>query len=182
MGIEAHHQIQISKTFLDGVLSIMPPTIFEDFRGAYIETYNKALYQSSGISMDFVEEDLSISYRNVLRGLHGEHDGGHKLCSCPYGRIYHVVVNNLPEHPQYHQWASFILTGENHQQILVPPGFGNGYLVLSEMAIFAYKQSNYYQGAERQFTLQHDDPALNIWWPVRNPIVTLRDAGFNRES
>jgi len=167
--------MEVSKTELDGVLLIKPPTIFEDFRGTYVETYNEKLYTEAGIKVKFVQDDISVSSRNVLRGIHGDGETW-KLVSCLYGEFYLVVVNWDDTSPQFGQWESFVLSDANRLQVLVPPKFGNGHLVLSELAIFHYKQSSYYNRAG-QFTILWNDPKLNIAWPINNPIVSSRDEG-----
>lgn len=173
--LRAVPDLEIRTTSLDGVLVIEPPTRFEDFRGEYVETYNRALYAAAGIDVPFVQDDISVSTRGVLRGLHGD-DVTWKLISCLEGRFYLVVVNWDERSPQYRRWEAFTLSERNRLQVLVPPRFGNGHLVLSDEAIFHYKQSTYYDRA-RQFTIAWDDPELGIWWPARDPIVSLRDAG-----
>ena len=94
--------MQIEKTALEGVLLITPPTIFEDFRGIYVELYNKELYKELGV--EFLQDDISTSYKNVLRGIHGNNDT-YKLVSCLYGSFYLVVVNNNPASNQYKKWS-----------------------------------------------------------------------------
>ncbi len=168
--------MKVEKTKLDGVLQITPPTLFEDWRGEYVETYNEQLYREQGIEVQFVQDDISVSDRHVLRGLHGDANTW-KLISCLYGKFYLVVVNNDPESPQYRQWASFVLSDANRKQVLIPPKFGNGHLVLSDKAVFHYKQNTYYDRAG-QFTLLWNDPELDLWWPVPNPLVSRRDAGL----
>lgn len=168
--------MKVEKTKLDGVLQITPPTLFEDWRGEYVETYNEQLYREQGIEVQFVQDDISVSDRHVLRGLHGDASTW-KLISCLYGKFYLVVVNNDPESPQYRQWASFVLSDANRKQVLIPPKFGNGHLVLSDKAIFHYKQNTYYDRAG-QFTLLWNDPELDLWWPTANPLVSRRDAGL----
>ena len=168
--------MKVEKTKLDGVLQITPPTLFEDWRGEYVETYNEQLYREQGIDVQFVQDDISVSDRHVLRGLHGDANTW-KLISCLYGKFYLVVVNNDPESPQYRQWASFVLSDANRKQVLIPPKFGNGHLVLSDKAIFHYKQNTYYDRAG-QFTLLWNDPEIDLWWPVPNPLVSRRDAGL----
>ena len=168
-------KMEVLKTKLDGVLLIKPPTIFEDFRGTYIETYNEKLYNEAGIKVEFVQDDISVSSKHVLRGIHGDQETW-KLISCLYGRFYLVVVNWDETSPQFGQWESFVLSDQNRLQVLVPPKFGNGHLVLSDMAIFHYKQSAYYNRAG-QFTILWNDPRLNIWWPIKNPILSRRDEG-----
>jgi dTDP-4-dehydrorhamnose 3,5-epimerase len=167
--------IEVSKTKLDGVLLIKPPTIFEDFRGTYVEIYNEKLYKEAGIDVDFIQDDISVSAKDVLRGIHGDNETW-KLISCLYGKFYLVVVNWDKSSKQFRQWDSFVLSDNNRHQVLVPPKFGNGHLVLSEQAIFHYKQSTYYNRAG-QFTLLWNNPEINILWPVKNPIVSKRDEG-----
>ena len=169
--------MEVSKTGLDGVLLIKPSTMFEDFRGTYTELYNKKLFNDAGIDVDFIQDDISISSRHVLRGIHGDTQTW-KLISCLYGNFYMVVVNWDETSPQFGQWESFNLSEKNRTQILVPPKFGNGHLVLSDEAIFHYKQTTYYDRAS-QFTLMWNDPKINIWWPVKYPIMSRRDEGFD---
>jgi len=168
--------MNVEKTDLDGVLLVTPPTLFEDWRGEYIELYNHVLYQDAGIGMDFVQDDISTSTHHVLRGIHGDRETW-KLVSCLVGRFYLLVVNNDPQSVQYKQWISFTLSEKNRLQVLIPPGFGNGHVVLSELAMFHYKQTSYYNRAG-QFTILWDDPTYDFWWPVKNPLVSRRDAGL----
>ena len=167
--------MEVKKTKLDGVLLIKPPTIFEDFRGTYVEIYNEKLYTEAGIRVKFVQDDISVSSKHVLRGIHGDPETW-KLISCLYGKFYLVVVNWDETSPQFGQWESFVLSDQNRLQVLVPAKFGIGHLVLSEQAMFHYKQSTYYNRTS-QFTLLWNDPKLNIWWPVKNPILSRRDEG-----
>ena len=152
---------------------------FEDHRGVYVEIYNAELYDAQNLPR-FVQDDYSISRRHVLRGLHGDQDTW-KLITCLQGRFYLVVIDNDPSSPQYRQWEGFTLSDRNRLSILVPPRFGNGHYVLSEQAIFHYKQSSYYDRAG-QFTLEWDDPELGLWWPTRDPIVSQRDQGVARKG
>ncbi len=167
----------VSNTKLDGVRLITPPTIFEDFRGTYVEIYNQALYAEAGVTVKFVQDDISTSSRHVLRGIHGDAETW-KLISCLYGKFYLVVVNWDKDSAQFGQWESFVLSEQNRQQVLVPANFGNGHVVLSDQAIFHYKQSSTYNRAG-QFTLQWNEPKLNIWWPIKNPILSRRDQGLD---
>jgi dTDP-4-dehydrorhamnose 3,5-epimerase len=167
--------MEVKKTKLDGVLLIKPPTVFEDFRGSYVEIYNEKLYQEAGVKVKFVQDDISVSAHHVLRGLHG--DGvTWKLVSCLYGEFFLAVVNWDEKSPQYRQWDTFVLSDRNRLQVLIPPKFGNGHLVLSALAMFHYKQNTYYDRAG-QFTIMWNDPRLKIPWPVENPILSKRDEG-----
>src|SRR5437667_288271 len=99
----------IRKTPLDGVLIIEPLTVFEDFRGRYVELYNHAAYNAAGIPHQFIQDDISISRQNVLRGIHGDRSTA-KLVSCLHGAFYLVVVNNIAESSQYRKWTAFTLS------------------------------------------------------------------------
>jgi dTDP-4-dehydrorhamnose 3,5-epimerase len=164
--------IEVCKTKLNGVL-LIKPTFFEDHRGEYLELYNEKLYKAKGIDVDFLEDDISIGTRGVLKGIHGDSITW-KLISCPYGKFYLVVVNYDQHSPDFGKWQSFVLSDVNKHQVLVPPMHGNGHLCLSEKSIFHYKQSADYDPS-RQFTIKWNDPRFNIWWPVKNPILSQRD-------
>lgn len=165
--------MEVNKTKLDGVFIIKPPTIFEDFRGSYVEIYNEGLYKKAGININFVQDDISVSSKHVLRGIHGDNETW-KLVSCLYGKFYLVVINWDKNSSQFKQWESFTLSDQNRLQVLIPPKFGNGHLVLSEQTIFHYKQTSNYN-REGQFTLLWNDPKLKIWWPIKCPILSQRD-------
>ncbi|SBW01498.1 dTDP-4-dehydrorhamnose 3,5-epimerase [uncultured Alphaproteobacteria bacterium] len=167
--------MNIETTALDGVLLITPPTMFEDFRGEYVEIYNRDLYMRAGIDQNFIQDDISVSSRHVLRGIHGDAKTW-KLVSCLHGSFYLVVVNWDETSPQFRKWTAFTLSEKNRRQVLIPPKHGNGHLVLSESAIFHYKQTTEYDRAG-QFTVLWNDPDLNIYWPVKTPILSTRDAG-----
>ena len=167
--------LKVEKTSLEGPLLITPPTNFEDFRGSYVELYNEEIFKAAGIDVEFVQDDISTSSRHVLRGIHGDRKTW-KLVSCLFGSFYLVVADCNEGSNQYHQWESFTLSDTNRLMVLIPPGFGNGHLVLSDSAIFHYKQSTYYD-RESQFTYAWNSPALNLWWPVKHPVVSQRDEG-----
>ena len=146
---------------------------FEDHRGHYVESYNERMYLEAGIDIKFVQDDFSLSRQNVLRGLHGD-DHTWKLVSCPVGKLMLAVVNCDQSSENFGQWETFVLSESNRSPVLVPPKFGNGHLVLSERAMFMYKQSSYYSPTG-QFSYRYDDPRFNIWWPIQNPILSRRD-------
>jgi len=147
---------------------------FADMRGEFVETYNKVKYNNLGISTDFIEDDISISKKDVLRGIHGDNRTW-KLISCLYGKIFFVAVNCDEKSPDFGKWESFNLNDENHWAVFVPPMHGSGYLALTEKAILHYKQSESYKPGG-QFTYKWDDPRFNIAWPIKNPILSDRDA------
>jgi len=164
--------IKVKKTKLKGVLQIIPDAFF-DHRGRFIETYNEKLYKENGINIDFVQDDISRSKKDVLRGIHGDGET-FKLVSCVYGKLFFVVVNCDEKSKNFGKWQSFELSDENRLQIFVPPLHGIAYLVLSREAIFTYKQSTYFVPG-RQFTYRWDDPRFKIKWPIKNPILSERD-------
>lgn len=168
--------IEVSKTELAGVLLIQPG-IFEDHRGQYVETYNEQLYREKGITVKFVQDDISASHRGVLKGIHGD-DITWKLISCSYGKFYLVVVNCDTASKEFGKWQSFILSDSNRTQVLIPPKHGNAHLILSDEAVFHYKQSSYYEPS-KQFTYKWNEPRFNIWWPIKDPVLSKRDdAGY----
>jgi len=164
--------IEVSKTKLERVL-LIKPYIFEDHRGEFVETYNEELYRQSGIEVNFAQDDISVSMKNVLRGIHGDNVTW-KLISCLYGKIYFVVVNCDENSEDFGKWQSFELSDSNRWQVLVPPGHGNAYLALTDKVIFNYKQSTYYDPT-RQFSYKWNEPRFNIKWPIKEPILSERD-------
>jgi len=172
--------IDVKKTDLNRVLLITPPE-FKDFRGNFIETYNKQefnkiLRDNGARELEFLQDDVSISKKNVLRGIHGD-EKTWKLIYCLQGEIFSVIVNCDKDSKDFGKWQSFILSGKNRHQLLIPPKFGNSYLVLSETAVYNYKQTAYYDPKDNpQFTYKWDDSKFNIDWPIENPILSSRDA------
>jgi dTDP-4-dehydrorhamnose 3,5-epimerase len=173
--------MDIEKTTLKGVLLIKPEPLregkgefFGDARGRFVEAYSRAKYRDNGIDVDFVEDDISVSKKNVLRGMHGD-DRTWKLISCLYGKIFFVAINGDKKSLAFGKWESFNLNDENHRRILVPPMYASGYLALTDKIIVSYKQSEYYKPGG-QFTLRWDDPKFGIPWPIKNPILSPRDA------
>jgi dTDP-4-dehydrorhamnose 3,5-epimerase len=162
----------ITKTTLFGVLKIKL-TSFVDHRGSYIETYNKNFFAENNINIEFLQDDISVSRKNVLRGVHGDQKTW-KLISCLHGEFQLIVVNNDSQSNEYRKWESFNLSFENQIQILIPPKFGNGHLVLSEKCIFHYKQNTQYD-RNGQFTIKWNDPLYNFKWKEKNPILSERD-------
>lgn len=152
-------------------VKISQPDSFEDFRG---ELYT--LFKQEEHELVFNHDKVSVSRQNVLRGLHGDSKSW-KLITCLRGVIYLVVVDNRPESPNYLKWDSVVLSETNRKQVLVPPMFANGHLILSNTGVFFYKWSypGEYPDVKDQFTLKWNDPKINIHWPIDNPILSRRD-------
>ena len=152
-------------------VKIYQPDSFEDFRG---ELYT--LFKQTNNDLIFNHDKVSVSRKNVLRGLHGDSKSW-KLITCLAGEVMLVVVDNRKNSLNYLKWDSIILTAKNKKSVLVPPMFANGHLVLSNEATFFYKwsYSGKYPDVEDQFTLKWNDPNLEIHWPISNPILSKRD-------
>lgn len=171
--------IEVKETNLPGV-KIITPTFFDDFRGQYVELYNKDLYKEKGIDIDFVEEDLSITMKHALKGVHGD-DRTTKLISCLYGKFYLAVINfDYDDKENFGKWQGFTLSDAKKTQILIPPKYGNGHICLSEMCLFYYKQSHTYD-ISRQFSIKYNDERFNIFWPVEPIIISRRDKLGNKD-
>ena len=161
-------------------VAIIQPDIFYDYRGEYVETWNVENYKvfdhlvNDSNKIEFKQDDISTSVKHTLRGLHGD-DKTWKLVSCIYGSLLQVVVDMRESSDTYLEYDMFSINDKNRNQILIPPGFANGHLVMSDFGIFNYKQSTLYTGASTQFTVKWNDPKLNIPWPIDNPILSSRD-------
>ena len=160
------------KTSLEGVY-LVKPSVHEDERGNFYETYNEKDYKKAGLSANFVQDDVSKSKHGVLKGMHGD-SGTYKLVQCVYGKVYAVILNCDENSPDFGKWESFILSAENRYQLYIPPMYGNGYFVLSEEAVYTYKQSTYY-GEFKQFTFKWNDERFGIKWPEDVSIISERD-------
>lgn len=161
------------RTTLDGVF-LVKPSVHEDKRGNFYETYNKQEYQTAGLTANFIQDDISTSIKGVLKGMHGD-AGTYKLVQCVFGEVYAVILNCDEASSDFGKWQSFILSHENKHQLYIPPMYGNGYCVLSDVAVYSYKQSTYY-GDYQQFTYKWDDPRFGIEWPAEARILSERDA------
>jgi len=169
---------EFSKKLKDVV--IIQPEIHHDYRGEYVETWNSENYAvfnhlvNNSKQIFFKQDDISTSVKHTLRGLHGDNKTW-KLVQCLYGSLLQVVVDMRESSDTYLEYDMFSINDKNRNQILVPPGFANGHLVMSDFGIFSYKQSTLYGGAKEQFTVKWNDPKLNIPWPIDNPILSSRD-------
>ncbi|MFW9994126.1 MAG: dTDP-4-dehydrorhamnose 3,5-epimerase [Candidatus Odinarchaeota archaeon] len=153
---------------------IIEPRVFEDYRGSFKETFRKNEFVELGIDVEFVQEDIAWSYKNVLRGMHYDYSMD-QLVQVVYGRTYHVIVDMNENSPTYKQWQHFILSSDNHRQLFIPKGFANGYLVLSDQVWLHYKQSAYYNPATGK-GLKWNDPSVGIKWPIPNPVLSDQDS------
>ncbi len=154
---------------------IIEPKVFGDDRGFFMETYQAERYKSAGILADFVQDNRSRSSQNVLRGLHFQKTKPQgKLVTVTQGEVFDVAVDLRPDSPTFGQYESVILSGENKLQFYVPPGFAHGFCVLSEMADFQYKCTDYYDPSDESGLLWNDSE-LNINWPIEFPLLSEKD-------
>ena len=157
-------QIKVTKCPIDG-LYIIEPAVHGDARGYFMETYSQRDMAEAGLNMVFVQDNQSMSVKGVLRGLHfqKEYPQG-KLVRVIKGRVFDVAVDLRKESETYGKWYGVELTEENKKQFYISEGFAHGFLVLSEMAEFCYKVTDFYHPGD-EGGLAWNDPEINIKWP-----------------
>ena len=164
--------MRASATELEGVI-LFEPVRHQDARGLLVETYKESAYRDCGLDAVFVQDNLSLSRRHVLRGLHYQKRQG-KLITVVRGEIRDIAVDIRPDSETFGRFVEATLSGEDHRQIYIPPGFAHGFSVLSEDAYVWYKTTDVYR-PEEEGGIRWDDPDLAIDWKVENPIVSERD-------
>jgi dTDP-4-dehydrorhamnose 3,5-epimerase len=164
----------IESTKLPGLLRIQPD-VFGDARGFFQETWNLRRYTEAGLDRHFVQDNLSYSRRGILRGLHFQNPRPQgKLVYVLEGEVFDVAVDVRADSPTFGQWYGETLSAENHVQLFVPEGFAHGFCVTSEFALFAYKCTDFYNPSA-EFSLQWNDPAIGIEWPIESPELSAKD-------
>ena len=170
--------MNIIETKLPGVL-IVEPNVFGDQRGFFVESYQKQRYQEVGIGPDFVQDNQSRSSKGVLRGLHFQikHPQG-KLVRVSRGAVYDVALDINPNSPTCGQFVGVELTEENQKQLWIPAGYAHGFCVMSDVADFQYKCTDYYAPGDEGGILWND-PEIAIPWPVvSSPILSEKDEKY----
>ena len=173
----------IQKTKLEGVF-IIEPRVFGDNRGYFFESFNKRDFQQlTGIEVDFVQDNESLSSYGVLRGLHFQRPpmAQSKLVRVVKGRVLDVAVDIRSGSPTYGQHVAVELTGDNHRQFFMPRGFAHGFSVLSDEAVFQYKCDNYY-APDCEGALAWDDPDLSIDWQIPLDKILLSEKDKHHPS
>jgi dTDP-4-dehydrorhamnose 3,5-epimerase len=165
--------MKIKKSKILSLNLIYPYSYFKDHRGIYVEAFNKKEWFKK-FNLKFVEEDNVISKKNVFRGIHGDSKTW-KLVSCTAGKVLSIIINLDRKSDQFGKSEKFFLQNSNFQ-ILIPPKFGNSYLVLSNSATYNYKQTRYYSGSKDQFTYNILDPFFKITLPIKNLNISKRDS------
>ena len=168
--------MKIEETRLPGLL-LLTPTIYRDERGAFMETFNLRRATEAGLPANWVQDNFSVSKKNVLRGIHYQvvQPQG-KLVRVTHGAVLDVAVDLRRSSPAFGQHAAVELSGENGAMLWIPAGFGHGFAVLSDDAGVAYKVTDYYSPAGER-TIAWNDPDLAIPWPVmaEHAIVSNKD-------
>lgn len=169
--------MKVTATSLSGVY-IVEPRIFGDHRGCFWESYQQQRYQDSGIAATFVQDNISFSVQNTLRGLHYQYPRAQaKLVQVLEGEIFDVIVDIRRGSPTFGQWTGVTLSANNKRQVFIPEGFAHGFCVTSKTALFTYKCSEYYL-PEDEGGVRWNDPDIGIQWPVKTPILSERDSCF----
>ncbi|UFH53672.1 dTDP-4-dehydrorhamnose 3,5-epimerase [Spirosoma sp. KNUC1025] len=166
--------MQVRQTAIEGLIELIP-RIFEDERGHFFESYNKPLFVSLGLPMDFVQDNQSFSIKGVLRGLHMQHEpfAQGKLVRVLTGQVLDIAVDLRPDSPTFGQYESFLLDARLANMAYIPEGFAHGFVALED-SIFSYKCTNVYNKASES-GIRWNDPDLNINWGVTDPIVSEKD-------
>jgi len=167
--------MKVTPTALAGVL-VIEPRGFEDTRGAFLETWQLERYREAVTPLAFVQDNVSVSRRGVVRGLHFQHPHGQgKLVGVLAGATWDVAVDVRRGSPSCGQWVAQELSPENRCQLWIPPGFAHGFQALSDGVVFHYKCTDTYH-PECERTVLWSDPVLAIPWPLADAVVAAKDA------
>jgi len=154
---------------------LVQPDVYRDDRGFFLETYQVRKYGAAGLPEEFVQDNHSYSVRGTLRGLHAQlRRPQGKLLRVVQGEIFDVAVDIRPGSPTFGRWVGEVLSGENHHQLWVPPGFAHGFCVTSETAHVLYKCTELYD-REDEIAVAWNDPRIGVAWPVAEPLLSPRD-------
>lgn len=166
--------MNVIRTELEGILIVEPP-VFEDPRGFFMEAWHHEKYAAAGITERFVQDNISMSRKGVLRGMHFQNPGEQgKLVSVLTGKVFDVAVDLRTDSPTFKRWIGVELSRENRRQIYIPPGYAHGFTVLSEEALFVYKCTEYYR-RDYEHALRWNDPEIGIKWPGQDHVMSDKD-------
>lgn len=167
--------MKLIETSLPDVL-LLEPKVFGDSRGFFMESWNRQTFTDLGLNLEFVQDNHSRSARGVLRGLHYQlNEPQGKLVRVTSGAVFDVAVDLRRSSPHFGQWTGHELSAENQRMLWVPPGFGHGFLVLSDSADFLYKTTSYY-APQWDRGIRWDDPEIGVQWPVdQAPTLSAKD-------
>lgn len=169
--------MQATKLSIPDVI-LFEPKVFGDDRGFFFESFNNRIFEeATGLKRNFVQDNHSSSAKNVLRGLHYQiqHPQG-KLVRVTLGEVFDVAVDIRKNSPTFGQWVGATLSAENRQQLWVPEGFAHGFVVLSDVAEFLYKTTDYWC-PEYERSLLWNDQQIGIEWPINEePMLAKKDS------
>lgn len=167
--------MKVTETALPGV-RIIEPRVFGDARGFFLETFQAERYRKeAGIDLPFVQDNHSRSRRGVLRGLHTQSPNPQgKLVRVARGEVFDVAVDINPASKTFGKWVGVVLSEENHRQLWIPPGYAHGFVVLSEIADFEYKCTDYYNVSAETGVIWND-PDVGIEWPIQDVQLSKKD-------
>lgn len=168
--------MDVIQTKLDGVY-ILLPKVFGDHRGWFMESWSRRTMEEAGLFYDFVQDNHSMSaVRGTLRGIHFQRGdkAQAKLVRCVRGAVLDVSVDLRHDSPTYRQWVAVELSGENRKQLLIPRGFGHGFVTLTDDVEFLYKADQYY-APEADGGIRWNDPDIGVDWGVDQPILSEKD-------
>ena len=169
--------MKLTETGLAGVY-IVEPAVFGDHRGFFMESWSKRAFEAAGLQYEFVQDNHSSSaVKGTLRGIHfqrGEHAQA-KLVRCVRSGVLDVAVDLRSGSPFYKKWVAVELTGENKRQLLIPRGFGHGFLTLTDEVEFLYKADNPY-APESDGGIRWNDPEIGVEWGIEAPILSEKDS------
>ena len=169
--------MEITKTKLEGVV-IIEPAVFGDKRGFFMESWSKRAFAEAGLDYDFVQDNHSAStVKGTLRGIHFQRGdkAQAKLVRCTMGAVLDGAVDLRPASLTYKQWVSVELSEDNKRQLLIPRGFGHGFLTLTDEVEFMYKADNFY-APEADGGIRWNDPELAVDWGIEEPILSDKDS------
>ena len=169
--------MEITKTKLEGVV-IIEPAVFGDKRGFFMESWSKRAFAEAGLDYDFEPDNHSAStVKGTLRGIHFQRGdkAQAKLVRCTKGAVLDVAVDLRPASLTYKQWVSVELSEDNKRQLLIPRGFGHGFLTLTDEVEFMYKADNFY-APEADGGIRWNDPELAVDWGIEEPILSDKDS------
>ena len=165
------------RTEIEGVW-IVEPKVFGDHRGFFMESWSKRSFEEAGLFYDFVQDNhSSSSVKGTLRGIHFQRGdkAQAKLVRCVKGAVLDVAVDLRPSSPTYKKWVAVELSAENKRQLLIPRGFGHGFVALTDEVEFLYKADNFY-APEADGGIRWNDPEISVDWGVENPILSKKDS------
>jgi len=159
---------------------LVEPKSFEDSRGYFLENFHEKFFQDNKITSKFIQDNISFSKKNILRGLHFQLNpkAQAKLVSVINGEIFDVAVDIRKNSPTYGKWVGATLSGKNHKSLFIPEGFAHGFCVLSDEAYVMYKTSKFYS-PELEKGIAWNDPSIGISWPVNEPILSEKDLNLS---